>query len=218
MTENKATYSTEYQENDNGRQRIVVTDSNSPDYMLTFDQLVCKGYDTESENNKKESISIYKYPLCLYVAYKQILRHSDNPKIRYISDIQRYSTLLGHAILEQSTWYQQIEEQYNLATESENDITQDMLDNTKSYTFVTSCRVNRRAIKTLFFIKESLETKSNILGINSTDLILLCSLLGLETTPMKKKWKDNIRKECTFFKNNYIPFIQNMYSSYSLNQ
>lgn len=193
------------------RQELIHTDSNTPDYMLTFNSMVYRGYDTESDRNKKESISIYKYPLCLYVAYKQILRHADNPRLQYISDVQRYSTLLGHAILEHSPLYIELEQQYDLANDSENPYIQDMLDSVKSYTFESTLKTNRRAIKTLFFIKESLETKSNVLGINCTDLIIICSLLGIESANLSQNVKDQVKKECTFFKN-FIPIIKSKYS------
>ena len=189
------------------RQPITVTDLSFPDHMLTFDEIVYKGYDTEAERNKKETISIYKYPLCLYVAYKQILRHTDNPLLHYISDIQRYSTLLGHAILEHATWYLEIEEKYNDACDSENQYIQEALDSTKSYTFQTPTRSNRRGIKTLAFIQESLEVKSNILGIHGTDLIILCSLLGLTSASLTKSNKQRILLECESFKK-YVEFTK----------
>ena len=170
------------------KKEIVITDSNSPDYLLTFDELVFKGYDVEAERNQKESISIRRYPLCLYVAYKQILRTSTSPRLRYISDVQRYSTLLGHAILEQYKDYLELQLIYETACDSDDLLTQDFLDSPRQYLFKASTKEQRRAIKTLFFINESLEIKSNIIGISKPDLIILCSLLGLESAlnQMKK--------------------------------
>lgn len=192
---------------------VIVTSSSSPDYLLSFDEIVFKGYDADDERNKKESISIYKYPLCLYVAYKQIVRRSKNPRLRYVSDVQRYSTILGHAIIEHAPWYVEIEEQYNTACDSENPYIQDALDSTKGYTFATTSKASRRGIKTLFYIKESLETKSNVLGINCTDLAILCSLFGLENADLPKKVKSQIKTECDYFRN-YVPFVKKMYVSF----
>lgn len=192
------------------RQELIPIERDSPDHMLTFDGMVYRGYDTEAELNKKESVSIHRYPLYLYVAYKQILRQNVNPRIQYIADIQRYSTLLGHAKLLHMPVFKEITLAYEKACDSENLYIQDSLDNTKSYTYMEQTKCSRKAIKTLFFIKESLDTRANILGINSTDLAVLCSLIGIESAAMPKSTLKRVKNECDFFRG-YIDHIKQIY-------
>ena len=146
---------------------------------LTFEDVASsgRGYDENDPQHKTARIDIRTYPLCLYSAFKDVRYNTNEPNLRSISDVTRYSSILGQAILEKQV--KEIDILLKKANSNPSFYVKDALDNTTHYTFRTSLKINRHKIATVEYVKSWVEEASNILQIEMTQLIELLCLIGL---------------------------------------
>jgi len=173
---------------------------------LTFEDVASsgRGYDENDPQHKSDNISIREYPLVLSVATKNMLMHTNEYNLRHFSDVQRYSTILGCAILQAHEEYRKLVDIYNKASDLDDLLIQDALDNVHPYRFATLTKTNRSTFKTVVYVKEFVQEKSHILQIPASDFIQLISLVGLahSLNSLRAVTRNNVNVEVSrFFEN-----------------
>jgi hypothetical protein len=201
-----------------GRKAIEPYDPDElPEHQLSFDEIVYKGYDGESDNNKKVTMSLRHYPLAAYVAYKYILNHSEDYSIswrlKYIGDVQVFSSKLGLAIIQNLDIYHDISSHYVSALDSPELYIQSALETASNFTF-TNVVMRQRSFKTLYYIHEEIQNTANMMGLYPSSLIILASIAGLTKAKLPDQILEDLRKEYNKFLS-HLGFVAKKYESYS---
>ena len=185
---------------------------------LTFEDVAStgRGYDENDPQKKTDYVFAHKYPICLYVAYRNIMKHNHNPAIRSISDVQRYSTILGQAVLSGNKQYQDLKQLCIDASDSDDLFVQYEIDNLHSYNYITPTVVDKRKIATVVYVKRWIEEESHTFQMHQSELTAILSLFGLDKAlnGIRDKTRVNIEQEIEQFVK-YIQHQTKKVNSYS---
>ncbi len=187
------------------------------EHELSFDEIVYKGYDGESENNKKVTMSLRHYPIWTYHSYNYILNHSEDYsvpwRLKFIGDVQVYSSKLGIAIIQNLDIYHEIAHHYANAFDSTELYIMSSLESATNFTF-NNVFTRQRSFKTLYYIHEEIQKTANMVGLYPSSLIVLASIAGLLKTKLPQEALDNLNKEHNKFLS-HLGFVAKKYESYS---
>lgn len=181
---------------------VIVTSSSSPDYLLSFDEIVYKGYDPDDDQNKKDSFSIRGCPSIVFGAIDSLLYDTDNPRITYMSDVSRYATILGASIIRHSERIEKIiKRKRQMARNVKDNYSMFSLSLVTPIQYLSPLDKSKKSqIETVYWVKSFAQSTCRYFGFNTSQFGVYFLIEGLNRAPIQNTFfKEGLEKEREMF-------------------
>ena len=185
-----------------GESIIDVSSPHSPDHMLTFEELVFKGYDNESDINKNDSFSVRGCPSIVFGSIDSLLYDTDNPRLTYMSDVSRYATILGASIIKHSDKIDRIvTRKRQMAREVKDNYSMFSLNLVTPIQYLSPLDKSKKShIETVHWVKSFAQSTCRYFGFNMSQFGVYFLIEGLCTAKIQNKFfKDGLHEERKMF-------------------
>ena len=169
---------------------------------LTFEDVATtgRGYDENDPQKKSVDNWVYAYPVVLIAGYKNLLRHN-HCNLKSMAAIQRYSTILGHAIIELKDDYVRLKETFEQLSDIDEPQLQVRLETKVQYLYKTPLMSGKRKIKTVSYVQDWVSENAHVFQMHESELLVILSMFGMEKSlnGLRDKTRDGIEVEVDEF-------------------
>lgn len=166
----------------------------TPRHELSFENFVLRGYNPQDEENKPASINVRCVPIALVLAQESLLR--SNERLKYASDVQRYSSMLGAYVFQNDPRIKEIEfVRKKVIDVSDNILDMNNLVTCNGFNYVSPCHTGWRKVRTVYWVQEMVMSSKHLINMSGCQLIVELVVLGLCRASIKNKALKNYLDE-----------------------